>query len=185
VLVDADDPHPVQATGVGGHDHRGGVHGDAVDGIPRQAQLPCYCGDGGPVDHQSPQDVAGAPPGGRPAWVSEPGSVVGEHFPLAVGRCATVAGYSHPQPQRMPDNGYISHPPDHGVTVDTLTTAARTVALAVVEQVAEQHRDIAVDGGVGDRHPQLHSPHDRVGDNRSSRRRRVRHRAPRQVGGKA
>ena len=42
--------------------------------------------DGGAVDHQPAQDVAGAPPGGRPARPGQPGGVVGEHFPLAVGR---------------------------------------------------------------------------------------------------
>jgi hypothetical protein len=54
-----------------------------------------------------------------------------------------------------------------GVAVDTLTTAAWTVAAAVVEQVAEHHRDIAVDSGVSDRHTEFNSAHDRVGNNSS------------------
>jgi hypothetical protein len=83
----------------------------------------------------------------------------------------------------MPHHRHIGHPPDHGVAVDTFTTTPGTAAPdTVVEQVAEHHRDLAIDGGVGDRHPQLHRPHDRVGNNSSSTGRRVRYRAPRQVG---
>jgi hypothetical protein len=37
VLIDADDPHPVQASCVGGHDHLGGLHSDGVDGVPGEA----------------------------------------------------------------------------------------------------------------------------------------------------
>jgi hypothetical protein len=82
----------------------------------------------------------------------------------------------------MPNHRDIGDPPDHGVAVDALSAAARTVPLAVIEQVAEHHGGIPVDGGVGDRHPQLNGPHDRVGNNSSSTGRRVRHRAPRQAG---
>jgi len=78
----------------------------------------------------------------------------------------------------MTNNRNVSDPPDHGVAVDTLAAAFRTVVPSIVKQVAEHHRDITIDGGVGDRHPQLDSPHDRVGNNGSRRRRRVRHRAP-------
>src|SRR6478672_4539986 len=81
VLINADDPDSVESGGVGGHDHLGGVHGDGVDGVPGQTQLPGHRRDGHSVDHQPAQDVAGAPPRRRPARTCEPGSVVGEHFP--------------------------------------------------------------------------------------------------------
>ena len=48
----------------------------------------------------------------------------------------------------MPDDRHIGHCADHGVAVDTLGTAPWAVALAIVEQGAEHHRDIAVDGGM-------------------------------------
>jgi len=82
----------------------------------------------------------------------------------------------------MPDHRHVGDPADHGVAVDTLDAAAGTVAAAVVEQVAEHHRGITVDGGVGDRHAEFDGAHDRVGNNTSNRRRRVGHRAPRTVG---
>ena len=85
----------------------------------------------------------------------------------------------------MPDHRHIGHLPHDGVAVDTLAATPRTVPVAVVEQIAEHHRDITIDGGVGDRHPQLDRPHDRVGNNSSRRRHRVRHRAPREAGGTA
>jgi hypothetical protein len=56
------------------------------------------------------------------------------------------------------------------------------VAAAVVEQVAEHHRDIAVDSGVSDRDTEFNSAHDRVGNNSGGQGRRLGHRAPRQVG---
>jgi hypothetical protein len=107
---------------------------------------------------------------------------VGEHFPLTTGRRAAIPRDPHPQPQRMPDHRHIGHLAHDGVAVDTLTTAAWTVAAAVVEQVAEHHRDIAVDSGVSDRHTEFNSAHDRVGNNSSGQGRRLGHRAPRQVG---
>ena len=51
----------------------------------------------------------------------------------------------------------------------TPTAAPWTVPAAVVEQIAEHHRDITINGGVGDRDPQLHRPHDRVGNNSGRR----------------
>lgn len=154
MFIDADDAHPVEAAGVGGDDHAGGVEGDGVDGVPGQAQLPCYCGDGGAVDHQPAQDVAGAPPRGRGARACELGGVVGEHFPRTISRGAAVARHPDAQPQRMPHHRHIGHLADHGVAIDTLTTTPGTAAPdTVVEQIAEHHRDLAVDGGVGDRHP--------------------------------
>lgn len=82
----------------------------------------------------------------------------------------------------MPDHGHISVPTDRRVAVDTVGTAAWTLPLTIVEQDAEHSRDLTVDRGVGDRHAQLDSPHDRVGNNGSNTRRKVRRRAPRQVG---
>jgi hypothetical protein len=64
----------------------------------------------------------------------------------------------------------------------TWRRAAWTVAAAVVEQVAEHHRDIAVDSGVSDRDTEFNSAHDRVGNNSGGQGRRLGHRAPRQVG---
>ena len=63
----------------------GGIHGDGVHGVPGQAQLAGHRRHRGAVDHQPAQDVAGAPPGGRPARRAQPIGVVGEHFPLAAG----------------------------------------------------------------------------------------------------
>ena len=82
----------------------------------------------------------------------------------------------------MTDYRHIGDPPDHSVAVDALAPAARTVPLPVIEQVAEHHRGLADDSGVGDRHAEFDGAHDRVGNNRSNRRRRVGHRAPRTVG---
>ena len=107
---------------------------------------------------------------------------MGEHFPLTGGVDTAVARHPYPQPKRMPDHRHIGHAADHGVAVDTLGATPWTLPRPVVEQGAEHHRGIAVDGGIGDRHTEFDGPHDRVGDNSSSRRRRVRHRAPRQVG---
>jgi hypothetical protein len=104
---------------------------------------------------------------------------VGEHFSVTLSRHASVARYPNLQSQGVTDHRHIGDPPDHGVAVDTLGAAARTIASAVVEQLAEHHRCLAVDGGVGDRHPEFDGPHNRVGDNSSRQRRRVRHRAPR------
>src|SRR6476619_5869178 len=53
----------------------------------------------------------------------------------------------------MPDHRHIGHLPHDGVAVDTLAATPRTVPVAVVEQIAEHHRDSTIDGGVGDRHP--------------------------------
>ena len=186
VLINADDPHPVQPRGVSGDDRAGGVQGDGVDGVPRQSEFAGHRRHRGAVDHQSAQDVAGTPPRGRPARACQCRRVVGEHFPLAGRVGAAIPRYPDPQPQRMPDHRHVGDRADHGVPVDTLATAARAApADTVVEQGAEHHRGLTVNGGVGDRHTELDSPHDRVGNNSSRQRRRVRHRAPRQVGGKA
>ena len=107
---------------------------------------------------------------------------MGEHFPLTGGIDTPVTGHPYPQAQRMTHHRNIGHAADHGVAVAALATTARAAALAVVEQGAEHHRRIAVDGGVGDRHPELDGPHDRVGNNSSGQGRRLGHRAPRQVG---
>jgi len=104
---------------------------------------------------------------------------VGEHFPWTLTAPAAVTWNPHAKTQRMTHNRNVSDPPDHGVAVDTLATALRAVAATVVEQIAEHHRGIAIDGGVGDRHPQLDRPHDRVGNDGSRQRRRLGHRAPR------
>ena len=53
----------------------------------------------------------------------------------------------------MPDNGHIGDLVHDAVTVDPLTATPRAVLATFGEQVAVHHRDIAVDGGVGDRHP--------------------------------
>ena len=106
---------------------------------------------------------------------------MGEHFPLTRGIDTPVTGHPYPQAQRMTHHRNIGHAADHGVAVAALATTARAAALAVVEQDAEHHRRIAVDGGVGDRHPQLDGPHDRVGNNSSGQGRRLGHRAPWQV----
>lgn len=68
------------------------------------------------------------------------------------------------------------------VSVAALGAAIWTRALAVVEQGAEHHRGLTINGGVDDRHPEFDGPHDRVGDNSSRQRRRLRHRAPRVAG---
>ena len=49
--------------------------------------------------------------------------------------------------------------------IDDCMCVLRAALLAVSAQIAEHHRDITIDGHVGDRHPQLHGPHDRVGNN--------------------
>jgi hypothetical protein len=79
----------------------------------------------------------------------------------------------------MADHWNIGDPPDHGVTVDALSPTTRAVATTIIEQVTEHYRGITVDSGVGDRHTEFNGAHDRVGDNSSNRRRRLRHRAPR------
>jgi hypothetical protein len=44
----------------------------------------------------------------------------------------------------------VNDPADHGVTVDTLcVTAAWAAALPIIDQAAEQHRGIAVNGDGG------------------------------------
>src|SRR6476660_6188376 len=65
----------------------------------------------------------------------------------------------------MTDYRHIGDPPDHSVAVDALAPAARTVPLPVIEQVAEHHRGLADDSGVGDRHAEFDGAHDRVGNN--------------------
>ena len=60
-------------------------------------------------------------------------------------------------------------------------TATNTLHVRLDPLPAPRHT-VAIDGSVGERHPQLDSPHDRVGNNSNRRRRRVRHRDPRQVG---
>src|SRR3546814_6405744 len=73
---------------------------------------------------------------------------------------------------------FIHRRPPRSTRTDTLfpyTTLFRSplgttpwaLSLPVLEQVAEHHRDLTIDGSVGDRHPQLDRPHDRVGDNSS------------------
>ena len=104
---------------------------------------------------------------------------MGEHFPCTVCGYTAIPRHAHVQPQRMAYHRHIGDSPDHGVAVDTLATTLWTLAPAVVNQIAEHHRDIAIDGGVGDRHTELDSSHDRVGNNSSRQRRRLRHRAPR------
>jgi hypothetical protein len=44
---------------------------------------------------------------------------------------------------------------DDSVAVGALDPAARAVAATVTEQIAEHHRGIPVDGGVGDRHAEF------------------------------
>ncbi len=101
-----------------------------------QPEFAAYRGNGHEVDHQSAQDVAGAPAGGRPTRARELGGVVGENFPLTAVGHAPVARYPDPQPKWMPDHGHVGEAGDHRVTVDALATAAGAVTLTVVEQVA-------------------------------------------------
>ena len=61
-------------------------------------KLPGHRRHRGTVDHQPAQDVAGAPPGGRPASAGQPIGVVGEHFPIAGGVDTPVARHPNPQP---------------------------------------------------------------------------------------
>ena len=93
---------------------------------------------------------------------------MGEHFPVAMVIDAPVARHPHPQPQRMPDHRHIRDRADHGIAVAALNAAPWAAALAVVEQGAEHHRDLTVDGGVSDRHAEFNGAHDRVGNNSSS-----------------
>ncbi len=79
----------------------------------------------------------------------------------------------------MPNHRHISDRADHGIAVAALGTAPRALTPAVIEQGAEHHRDITVEGGVSDRHTEFDGPHDRVGDNSSRQGRRLGHRAPR------
>lgn len=167
MLINTDDSYSVQAGGVGGDNRLGGVEGDGVDGVPRQSQLTGHRGHGGALDHQPAQDIARTPARGRPARPRQCRGVVGEHFPLTGTIDTPVTGHPHPQSQPMPDHRHIGHSPDHGVAVNTIGAAPRTLPLAVIEQSAEHHRGIAVDGGVGDRHPELDGAHDRVGNNSS------------------
>src|SRR6201997_502480 len=93
---------------------------------------------------------------------------------------------NHEAPGPFPRSGnqpcHLTTTTLHNEEPDTVGAAPWTPPLAVVEQVAEDHRDIAVDSGVGDRHTEFNRAHDRVGNNSSSRGRRLGHRAPRQVG---
>ena len=109
---------------------------------------------------------------------------MGEHFPLTGGVDTAIARHPHAQAKWMPDHRHISHIADHGVAVDTLDAAARTMPLAIIEQVAKHHRGLAVDGSIGDRHPKFDRAHDRVGNNSSRTRRRLGQRAPRKADGK-
>ena len=82
----------------------------------------------------------------------------------------------------MPVHRHIGDTADYGIAVDTRSAAAWTVPLTIIEQIAEHHRGQAVHGGVGDRHSEFDGAYDRVGNNSSGTRRRVRHRAPRVAG---
>jgi hypothetical protein len=172
-------PHP--AAGVGGHDHASGVHGDAVDGVPRTRAR------GRPRRRWPGRSSTGAGCSAHSVgWSTSPagraGRCCGRTLPDCSLSLCTGSGVLAPAAAADADHGHIGHPPNHGVAVAAFAPTARTVPAAVVEQVAEHHRDIAVDRGVSDRHTEFNSAHDRVGDNGSSTRRRVRHRAGNQRG---
>jgi hypothetical protein len=179
VFVDPDHPHPIQAGRAGGQQQlTGRGHGDAVHGVPAAAQLARDRGDGGLVESQAPQDERRAASGGRRARAGQPAAVVGEDLPDAAVVDTPVARQPHPQLERVPDDRDVGDTALDGVAVHPDQAATWAGAGPVGEQVTPQHRGLTVHGGVGDPHPELDGPNDRVGHDLSRNRRRLRHRAP-------
>lgn len=138
-------------------------------GVLRQPPVAGHRRHRGPVDHQPAQNVAGTPAGSRPAWRRQPRGVVGDHFPRARDCCAAVTRNPYLRARRVPDNGHIGHLADRRIQILPQLATAWTPCGTIGEQVAEHRGHLATHGGVGDRHPQFHGPHDRVGDNRGRR----------------
>jgi hypothetical protein len=103
---------------------------------------------------------------------------VDEDLPRTAVVHAAVARHPDPKLQWMPDHRDIGDAALDAVAVDPDQPAPRARAGPVGEQVAPQHRGLAVKGGVGDPHPELDGTDDRVGHDLGRRARRLRHRVP-------
>lgn len=102
-----------------------------------------------------------------------------KHLAIAGGVGAAVARDPDPQRHRMPGHRYITDPTLDGVAIGPDGAAAWATAWPGRDQIAEHHRRVAVEGGVGDHHPKFHGADDRVGNNADGRGPTLGHPGPR------